>query len=51
MGDSGVSSPLSAQFFSGRQAELAEQLGNMVEYPNLSQPNQGLKPDGTPCID
>ena len=22
----------------------------MAEYPNQSQPNQGLRPDGAPCI-
>ena len=34
----------------GNLAELARQLGMMVEHPNQRQPNQGLRPDGTPCI-
>ena len=31
-------------------AELSGQRGIMAEYPNQSQPNQGLRPDGAPCI-
>ena len=30
-------------------AELAGQLGNMVEHPNQSQANPGLRGDGTLC--
>ena len=30
-------------------AEAARQLGKMVEQPNQSQPNPGLRADGTPC--
>ena len=31
-------------------AEPAVQLGKMVEHLNQSQPNQGLRADGTPCM-
>ena len=34
----------------GNLAEVAGQLGNMVEHPNQSQPNPGSRPVGTPCI-
>ena len=42
--------PLSAQFCLGWRilAEAAWQLGNMVEHPNPSQQNPGLKPDESP---
>ena len=30
-------------------ADLAVQLGNMVEHPYISQPNPDLRPDGTHC--
>ena len=30
-------------------AEAAVQLGKMLEHPNLSQPNPGLKADGSTC--
>ena len=31
-------------------AEVAVQLGKMVEHPNQSQPNPGLRADESPCI-
>ena len=31
-------------------AEAAGQLGKMVEHPNPSQSNPGLRADETPCI-
>ena len=31
-------------------AEVAGQLGKMVEHPNQSQPNPGLRADESPCI-
>ena len=34
----------------GNLAEVAGQLGKMVEHRNLSQPNPGLTSLGTPCI-
>ena len=34
----------------GNLVEVARQRGKMVEHPNQSQPNQGLRADGTPCI-
>ena len=30
-------------------AELAGQVGIMVEHPNLCPTQPGLRPDGTPC--
>ena len=33
----------------GNLAEVAWQLGNMVEHRNQSQPNQGARPIDTPC--
>ena len=33
----------------GNLAEVAMQLGKMVEHPNKSQPNPGLRAHGTPC--
>ena len=30
-------------------AELADQLGKMVEHPKQSQPNRGSPRDGSPC--
>ena len=35
----------------GDLAELAGQLGKMVEQPNQSQPTPGLRADGTPCTE
>ena len=32
----------------GKLAEVAEQLGKIVEHPNQSQPNPGECADGTP---
>ena len=43
--------PNSAWANVGIVAEAARQLGNMVEHPNQSQQNPGLRADGTPCID
>ena len=34
----------------GNLAEAARQLGKIVEHPTQSQPNPGLRADGTPCI-
>ena len=33
----------------GNLAEAALQLGKMVEHPNQSQPNPGLRADESPC--
>ena len=33
----------------GSLAELAGQLGNLMEHPNQSQPNPGERPPESPC--
>ena len=46
-----LSFPMSSKLFpgDGNLAEVAGQLGQMVELSNQSQPNPGLRPLGTPC--
>ena len=34
----------------GNLTEVAVQLGKMVEHPDQSQPNPGLRADESPCI-
>ena len=41
---------LNSAWADGNLADAAEQLDNMVERPNQSQPNPGPRGDGTPCI-
>ena len=39
----------SSDWADGNWAEVAVQLGKMVEHPNQSQPNPGLRADESPC--